>query len=527
MPIKTSNYTYDLVEQYFLKNLSENDFWLFGSHSFETALTNSNDSNISSRQFLEKAVFGTKITSTDISFMIPVRDWEAETIYTQYDDIVELKNKPYYITVEPEIESGNYHIFKCLSNNFGAKSTQKPQFSPSIEDGIYILSDGYIWKLMTTIPFTLYQKFATLGLIPVPRSIEVENSTIQGIFNITVENPLENFGYERITGIVNASEEISGGTVTRVFLKNLFSLTLNQIPIFDVPNTYSSRSVYIQKSNSGIGIGAIEATIISSGIIAGIPFVTFQTPSSFQITAEDSVEILPKIEIQGNGNDASAVAIFDFVNTRIAGIKMLNFGSGYSAASARVVDPGVFDPENTNRQDVRCVTRVIISPTGGHGSNVLSELSSNQLAISKTINSNFPSNIPDVGSYSKIGLVKNPDFTAGYTDFTFDNRLEVVMSFIPGNMQVGDIVTQGIIKGIIHEIDVATDTIYIAEYSGPYDGNFAVALPITHRGINYVINSINYSPYEGRTGSVLTISDLTPIERTADRSEQFKIILDF
>ena len=527
MTIRVEQFDYDLVEQYFLKNLLENSFWLFGSHSFETEKPTSIRSNADTRSFLEKTIFGTTFSPTDFSFMIPFRNWEEGTIYTQYDDTVELKDRPYYITIEPDIEFGNYNIFKCISNNNGAPSTQKPQFNPSIVDGIYLLSDGYIWKFMSSTPSSLFQKFASRGLIPIVRNQQVEDNANEGIFNIIVKNPLTNFGYERITGRVNASEQIQAGTVTRVFLKELFSETLGQVPIFDVAGTYVNRSLYIKKQNTGVGIGAREATILSSGIISGIPFVTISTPSGFSISTDDFIEILPKVEIRGNGEDASGIAIFDSVNLRIVDILMLNVGSNYSSATARIIDSGAFDPTNPNRQDVRIILRPIISPVGGHGANVLSELKSRQIGLSKIIDSSAPSVIPSVGFYSKVGLVKNPVFDISFSGATFDNRIEMGLSFIPASMVVGDVVSQGQVRGIVHEIDAANNTIFVAEYDGPYNEIFVVNQPLRHRNINYVINSIDNSPYESRSGDVLTISDLTPIERSTDRSEQIKIILDF
>ena len=527
MAIRTEQFDYDLVEQYFLRNLLENDFWLFGSHGFEDRKPNTIRSNADTRNFLKKAIFGTNFRPTDFSFMIPEREWEQGTVYTQYDDTIELKDRPYYVTIAPDVESGNYNIFKCISNNNGAPSTQKPQFNPSVIDGIYFLSDGYIWKFMSATPFDLFQRFSSRGLIPVVRSEQVEDNANEGIFNIIVENALSNFGYERITGQVNASEITQSGSVTRVFLRDVFSETFQEIPIFDVPNTYVGRSLYVKKSNSGIGIGAIESTILSSGIISSIPFVDISTPNEFSIGANDLIEILPKIEIQGDGTDASAIAIFDSVNLRINNILMLNTGANYSSVIASVIDTGSFDPTNPNRQDVRAILRPVISPVGGHGSNVLSELKSRQIGLSKLISSSFPSAISSSGSYSKVGLVKNPIFDETLSEVTFDNRIKITLNFIPSSMIAGDEVSQGKVRGLIHEIDVANNTIFVAEYDGPYNEIFVVNQPLRHRNINYVINSIEYSPYESRSGEVLTISDLTPIERSTDQSEQIKIILDF
>lgn len=527
MVIRVEQFDYDLIENYFLSNLSENNFWLFASHAFETEQPVSPNTNFTSRELLEKTIFGIELSSTDKSFMIPFQPWEENKTYVQYDDTIELKGTSYYVVVEPETESGNYHIFKCLSNNGGEVSTQKPLFNPAIIDGIYVLGDGYIWKYMTSTPFSLFQKFATSTLIPIPRNQQVEDVAEEGIYNIVVENPLDNFGYERITGLVSSFEQISGGSITRIFPKNLFSQTLNQIPIFDIPNTYANRSVYIEKSNSGIGIGAINVKIETSGLFGGLPFITIQTPIGFNIEADDSIEILPRIEIQGTGTGASAVVIFDEQNQRISSVKLLNFGTNYSKAVASVIATGSFDPANPNRQDVECILRPIIAPSGGHGFNILSELKARNIGLSKNITSSGISNIPDVGSYSKISLIKNPVFDVSFSDNTFDNRIKIDLNFIPGNMIVGDIVSQGLVQGRVHEIDTGTNSIFVAEYDGPYSEVFVSNLPLTHRGINYVINNIDYSLYESGSGDVLTISDVDPIERTAGGSERIKIILDF
>ncbi len=582
-------FDYDLIEQYYTKNLSESQFWLFGSSANEEEKPSSDNTDRDAIDFLERVVFGIKYQLSDFSFMLPIRLWQQNFIYKQYDDREVLKNTPFYIVVEPEFESGSYHIFKCVSNNNQSVSLEKPVFNPSIQDGIYTLSDGYVWKFMGSTPFTQFKKFAARGLMPVARDQQIENIANDGVFNVVVENRNRNSGYDRITGNVDIISIENG--LTRVFLKNLFSQTQSEIPVFEIDNSYLDRSIYIQKSNLGSGIGAIEAKIIQSGVLSNQPFVLIETPSNFLIQQNDVIEILPRVLIKGDGEGASAIAVFDDNNFRIDSINVLSTGSGYTNAIATVVDPVGFDPENISREDTRCIVRPIISPKGGHGSNILSELKSKHIGLSSTIKSLGDTFIPKSGSYSKLGVIKNPSFnypvvaaTASLGSTTielesvdnvmngqgvsyensipqntviinivgntitisnpivepiiegesilveyadFDNRIKIQLTEFPGNINVGDEIFQGEIRAVVHEINAEENTLFVSDYEGPYSITFNENDPITFGFSDYVINSIKYSAYEGKTGDVLIISDVTPIERNETRSEQIRLILDF
>ncbi|MCJ7690070.1 MAG: hypothetical protein MUO60_12210, partial [Clostridiaceae bacterium] len=45
--------------------------------------------------------------------------------------------------------------------------------------------------------------------------------------------------------------------------------------------------------------------------------------------------------------------------------------------------------------------------------------------------------------------------------------------------------------------------------------------------ISPVDKQIKYSPYQSGTGSVLFITDFTPVNRTTDKIEQIKLVIDF
>lgn len=550
-----------MIEQYFSDNILKNQFWLFASHAYETRLPRSMNSKKMSQEFLEKTTFGLKYGKADFSFMAPFIPWDPNVVYKQYDDTKQLKDTPFYVLVEPEGSAGSYNIFKCISNNYESPSTSKPQFNPSIASGIYNLEDGYIWKYMTSIPGTLFRKFSSRGLTPLARNESVENIAEEGIYNIVVENRDRNSGYERITGNID-SFEIAGSVVT-VFLKNLFSETFREIPVTGIDNVFQNMALYIDKTS--VNIGAEEVLVLESGETedGDVPFVKINMPTTISLEENDRIELLPKIVITGNGTGASGIAKIE--NGSIRSIEMLDYGINYSSAVAEVLDTFSFDPANIDRNDTRCILRPIISPKNGHGSNLFEELNSNAIGLAAVI-TNVDGNeiIPSSGSYSKLGIVKNPIFDIEGTvqDISslpssniqvddiyfvidenenyiwngdawvihkyFDNRIRFELtSSVPGNLQVGDVVFQNNVRGTVNEIDVENNYVYVNEYDGPYTETFDENLPLEIGGIPFTINNAKFSKYQSRSGNLFSIIDVTPIERDEESSEQIRLILDF
>lgn len=118
-------------------------------------------------------IFMKKITSADISYIIPRYNWVANTVFDMYDDAINSTNPS--STGATSLESSkfycmtsDYHVYKCLNNNGGAASTVKP-YGTSYK--LLTLSDGYTWKYMYTVPVASRNKFMTLYDIPVTTAI--------------------------------------------------------------------------------------------------------------------------------------------------------------------------------------------------------------------------------------------------------------------------------------------------------------------------------------------------------------------
>jgi hypothetical protein len=204
MSIITSKYRSDTARR-FVDDVTFNDYYLFVSSTANTTVLNTEKSK---KEFLEKTLFGKKITSEEVFFMIKNYPWEIDTVYDQYDDNTDMTNKKFYTVVYPvNNEVGDYRIYKCLFNNYGAKSTTPPNYSALQQDQIYRLADGYVWKYMYNISELEFDAYNTRGYIPIIQDTPASNNEIltSSVDQVFVVNPTQNKGYEKskCSGVVS------------------------------------------------------------------------------------------------------------------------------------------------------------------------------------------------------------------------------------------------------------------------------------------------------------------------------------
>jgi hypothetical protein len=140
--------------------------------------------------------------------------------------------------------------------------------------------------------------------------------------------------------------------------------------------------------------------------------------------------------------------------------------------------------------------------------------------------------VPPTNTYCKILLVKAPEFDEEFSGNTFDNRVKLILSGdLPlSGISVGNIVFQTnssqVIRGVVHELE-SPNVLYISDYDGPHSTEFSTVSVLNVNNSTRVINSIEKSDYVPRSGVVLYASDFYPVERTADKIEQIKLVIDF
>ena len=117
-----------------------------------------------------------KVATSDISIVIPRRNWATGTVYDYYrhdygnrvtggtstqtanSGATSLFDATFYVM------SSTFNVYKCLDNNSGANSTVEPTGTSS---SILTTGDGYKWKYMYTLSATQQSNFLFLKVIKV------------------------------------------------------------------------------------------------------------------------------------------------------------------------------------------------------------------------------------------------------------------------------------------------------------------------------------------------------------------------
>jgi len=162
--ILTSNFSIQGAERFLETIQTSNPHYMFVGRTLlydtESIPVPGNSTQSILYDVFDKMIFGKYVPQSNSSLMLRNIEWVSGTVYTEYDHLDEnLFDKDFYVVTE---QGGDRSVFKCISNNRGATSTAKPVLSEtSPVDDLYQTSDGYIWKLMFTVPQATYEKFAS------------------------------------------------------------------------------------------------------------------------------------------------------------------------------------------------------------------------------------------------------------------------------------------------------------------------------------------------------------------------------
>lgn len=131
-----------------------------------------------------------QLKAPDICFIIPRHTWVEDTVYDMYDDTYSVSNPAQSGAVSLQtaifyVVTGDYNVYKCISNNYDAPSTVQPTGTSS---ALLNTADGYIWKYMYNIPVALRNKFLTASYMPVLTSLKDQFYSSGAITSISIPN---------------------------------------------------------------------------------------------------------------------------------------------------------------------------------------------------------------------------------------------------------------------------------------------------------------------------------------------------
>lgn len=177
---------------------------------------------------------------------------------------------------------------------------------------------------------------------------------------------------------------------------------------------YKNSSFYIRA-----GRGAGQLKTITEYIVTGNERrVLIDEP--FAVTPDNTsrFEIGPRVIIRGDGSgkggvgEAKAIVNMDESSNTVSSIEMVDVGSDYSWADVSIVsNTGMIDMlTGISIQANDAVGRAIISPIGGHGSDIYNELYAKSVCVSATFDSKIDDKITTTNDYRVISIVKDPLF---------------------------------------------------------------------------------------------------------------------
>lgn len=409
----------------------------------------------------EQMIAGKRVSPGDVQMMTTRYDWVINTVYQPYSHDENLSQSQYYVLVTKGV---NHSVFKCIDNNNGLPSTVAPDSnSTSPEDDVYETSDGYRWKFLYNIPDATYRKFTTSQFMPVVVNANVVSNAVSGaVHNVQVE--YQGSGYDSY-----------GAGIIQIAAVN------GDARVFQVEATKSANTDFFKncafKITSGTGAG--QQRLISEYVVSGSSRnVIIDTPFAIIPDIFSRYEISPIVIMTGDGQNFIGRGLVNASSSNsIYRIEITNPGVNFTHATAIIL-------ANTGGTTNTAILKPIISPQGGHGFDVASELGARHMGVSVTFNSSDGDNndkLLDVNDYRTIGLIKDPLFANVVINFS-----DPTSSFA-----IGDTVTQSSTgaSGIV--VDVDTDVIKLTNVLKFFiSGNGTVNTILSSQGTVATVTSV-------------------------------------
>ena len=428
--------------------------------------------------------------------MIPKYTWTNDTVYTQYDDQVELKDTDFFVITDTR------DVFKCISNNGGANSTVKPTKSATYIGTPFQTADNYKWMYMYTVAQSDNLKFTTNEYIPVTPDALVANAAVNGgIFHINVED--SGLNYPNHTGTITTT-----GNNSVVIIENTANTTSNYYrdSAITVINPITKLTFVRKIGASNTAYGITIADSFPSGFLSNT--CTYSIGPLLTITSR-------------TGSNASAYAEMNSTTGAITRVNMARYGTGYKDATVTVT-------AGTNLGSGGEL-RAIISPANGHGSDVYDELYCDALGVHCLFDEYVGANTfnADV-TYRTVGLLKNPTYSNGtlYAADTFNQLCTInITGSGTGTYANGEVVTGSISTASGRYAFANSSVMLLTGVNGTFQSGEVLqgangAQRITSSG-NTAANLAIYS------GDVLYIQNIQEVSRSTSNKEQVKLVIRF
>ena len=499
-----------------------------------------------------------KITSADVSHVIPRKNWTNNTSYFAYTHAeANLPSQDFFVMTD------EFNVYKCLANSdttsTGAEASTSIVKPTGTGTSIIKTSDGYQWKFLYQISAADALKFVTPNYIPVDTvrrangylANTYDGSPGQNQYDVEVAAGSSGNGAVEVVHLTTRGANYLGETGALGAITNSSTFVISGAT-FTKDDCIVNNDIYMtsgtQSGQGGTIIDYVQSskviTVSTDGSGTAVGFTGAPAQS-------DTYAIGPKIVISGDGQAANARCTVNSSGS-INAVTVVAGGNNYSNASISVV-------ANTNQnQDSPAIANPtaatltpIVGPAGGHGSDAVRELGGYYVITNARLEYGESNNFTTNNDFRKVGLVAQPKYANGdyATASVVDQATTVVLKSWNGTTYVADELVTGATSGCTGRVVdfVSNNTLRLTDiipsgnstsagYNGVY-GYFSNSEVIAANtggnggsGASATANdagSVTGGDLTRFSGDVLYVENRSPVTRASDQIEDIKLVIEF
>lgn len=412
------------------------------------------------------------------------------------------KVDPWADDLNPPLPSQTQYLNKEVSKNmFAAKQILASDIAPVIPRNDWTAGTVYSYYIDTTETFV----YDTNGIIN--SNFYVRNSYDQ-IFKCVWNNNGNPSTVEPqlYPGYTDPYETIALSDGYKWIYITTIDKGLKQ-KFFDINWMPLSLNYTVPSSLSLGGLGKLDAINVTNG---GNNYTNGFTTTNITIT----------------GDGSGAIAYANVYSNTVQDIIITNSGNNYTYCNVSIVPATGYSGNGAN-------AFVVISPIGGNGLDPVAELGCNHVMISLEMNGNDEGIVLSNTSYRQMGIILNPLMNDGSspTNATYNTSDLAYVSIGTGNYNVGETVYQGTslnnstFSGLVAGFDQFNNIISIINISGTY--NIGEILTGNLSGTSRILLNYDTPSFLPDSGYILYLENRSPVSRTLQDNEQFRIVLGF
>ena len=492
-----------------------------------------------------------KITSSDVSHVIPRKNWTNNTNYFAYTHAeADLNSQNFYVMTDA------YNVYKCLSNSdttsAGAAATTSTVKPTGTGTSIVATTDGYKWKFMYQISAADALKFVTPNYIPVDRvrrsngylANTYDNAPAQVQFDVETATAASGGGNGAIEVIHMTTRGLGyHGEVSTVQASpapTTTAVTISSGASFATDALVNSDIYFTSGTHSGKG-GTITNYVGGSDKVATFAPALPSAPSD-----GDSYVIGPKVVISGDGQGANARATVNSTGG-INAVTVIAGGNNYSNASITVIS----NTSGISPAVTAAALTPIVGPAGGHGGDAVKELGGYYVLTNARLEYSESNNFTTNNDFRKVGLLAQPKWANGdfSTASVVDQATTIVITSWNGTQYAADELVTGATSGATGRVIdyTSNNTLRLSDivpagnsstagYNGIY-GYFtnteviaANSVGTGGSGASATANgsgAVTGGDLSRFSGDILYVENRSPVTRASDQIEDVKLIIEF